>query len=52
MGKLHGRVAIITSAARGRGRACVKRLAGLGAKVAVADLSLRSYEDLRPRPTI
>src|SRR5260370_35981389 len=44
MGKLNGKVAIVTGAARGLGRAYAKRLAGLGAKVAVADLNLRSYE--------
>ncbi|MBV8357272.1 MAG: hypothetical protein JO189_04965 [Deltaproteobacteria bacterium] len=32
-------------AARGLGRAYAKRLAGLGAKVAVADLNLHSYEE-------
>src|SRR2546427_12469520 len=36
---------IVTGAARGLGRAYAKRLAGLGAKVAVADLNLRSYEE-------
>src|ERR1700745_280348 len=45
MGKLDGKVAIITGAARGLGRAYAKRLAGLGAKVAVADLNLHSYEE-------
>jgi 3-oxoacyl-[acyl-carrier protein] reductase len=45
MGKLDGKVAIVTGAARGLGRAYSKRLAGLGAKVAVADLNLRSYEE-------
>src|SRR5579864_9718712 len=45
MGKLDGNVAIVTGAARGLGRAYSRRLAGLGAKVAVADLSLRSYEE-------
>jgi 3-oxoacyl-[acyl-carrier protein] reductase len=45
MGKLEGKVAIVTGAARGLGRAYAKRLAGLGAKVAVADLNLRSYEE-------
>src|ERR1700719_5010775 len=45
MGKLDGKVAIVTGAARGLGRAYAKRLAGLGTKVAVADLNLRSYEE-------
>src|ERR1700680_3421884 len=45
MGKLDGEVAIVTGAARGLGRAYAKRLAGLGAQVAVADLNLRSYEE-------
>src|SRR3977135_1523599 len=43
MGKLDGKVAIVTGAARGLGRAYARRLAGLGAKVAVGDLNLRSY---------
>ena len=45
MAKLDGKVAIVTGAARGLGRAYAKRLAGLGAKVAVADLNLHSYEE-------
>src|SRR5467141_2191513 len=45
MGKLDGKIAIVTGAARGLGRAYAKRLAGLGAKVAVADLDLRSYRE-------
>jgi len=45
MSKLDGKVAIVTGAARGLGRAYAKRLAGLGAKVAVADLNLHSYEE-------
>jgi 3-oxoacyl-[acyl-carrier protein] reductase len=45
MGKLDGKVAIVTGAARGLGRAYAKRLAGLGARVAVADLNLHSYEE-------
>jgi 3-oxoacyl-[acyl-carrier protein] reductase len=45
MGKLDGKVAIVTGAARGLGRAYAKRLAGLGAKVAVVDLNLRSFEE-------
>ena len=42
MGKLDGKVAIVTGAARGLGRAYAKRLAGLGAKVAVADARMRN----------
>jgi 3-oxoacyl-[acyl-carrier protein] reductase len=45
MSKLDGKVAIVTGAARGLGRAYAKRLAGLGAKLAVADINLRSYEE-------
>ena len=45
MGKLDGKVAIVTGAARGLGRAYARRLASLGAKVAVTDLNLRSYEE-------
>ena len=45
MAKLDGNVAIVTGAARGLGRAYAKRLAGLEAKVAVADLNLHSYEE-------
>jgi 3-oxoacyl-[acyl-carrier protein] reductase len=45
MGKLDGKIAIVTGAARGLGRAYAKRLAALGAKVAVADLDLHSYEE-------
>jgi 3-oxoacyl-[acyl-carrier protein] reductase len=45
MGKLDGKVAIVTGAARGLGRAYARRLADLGAKVAAADLNLKSYEE-------
>jgi 3-oxoacyl-[acyl-carrier protein] reductase len=45
MGKLDGKVAIVTGAARGLGRAYARRLAGLGAKIAVCDIDLRSYEE-------
>jgi NAD(P)-dependent dehydrogenase (short-subunit alcohol dehydrogenase family) len=46
--RAHGKVAIVTGAARGLGRAYVKRLAALVAKVAVADLNLRSREEFEP----
>src|SRR5437764_7333685 len=45
MGKVDGKFAIVTAAARGLGRAYARRLASLGAKIAVADLNLRSYEE-------
>jgi 3-oxoacyl-[acyl-carrier protein] reductase len=45
MGKLDGKVAIVTGAARGLGRAYARRLAGLGARIAVTDLNLKSYEE-------
>ncbi len=35
--------------ARGLGCAYTKRLAGLGAKVAVVDLNLRSYEEAKAK---
>ena len=43
MGKLDNKVAIVTGAARGLGRAYAKRLADLGARVAVTDLDLQSF---------
>src|SRR5882757_6245200 len=45
MGKLDGKVAIVTGAARGLGRGYALHLASLGAKVAVSDLNLKSYEE-------
>ncbi len=45
MGRLDGMAAIVTGAARGLGRAYARRLGGLGAKVAVPDPNLRSYEE-------
>jgi 3-oxoacyl-[acyl-carrier protein] reductase len=45
MGKLDGKVAIVTGAARGLGRAYALHLAGLGAKVALSDLDLESYRE-------
>ncbi|WP_439814312.1 SDR family NAD(P)-dependent oxidoreductase [Zavarzinia sp. CC-PAN008] len=45
MGKLDGKVAIVTGAARGLGRGYARHLASLGAKVAVSDLNLRSYQE-------
>lgn len=45
MRKLDGKVAIVTGAARGLGRAYAHRLAALGAKVAITDLNLKSYNE-------
>lgn len=45
MGKLDGKVAIVTGAGRGLGHAYALRLAALGAKVAVTDLNLKSYAE-------
>jgi 3-oxoacyl-[acyl-carrier protein] reductase len=45
MGKLDGKTAIVTGAARGLGRVYAHRVASLGASVAVWDADLRSYAD-------
>ncbi len=45
MGKLDGKVAIVTGAGRGLGRAYAHRLAGLGAKLAITDINLKSFEE-------
>lgn len=45
MGKLDDQVAIVTGGGRGLGRAYARRLAGLGAKVAITDLNLKSYTE-------
>jgi 3-oxoacyl-[acyl-carrier protein] reductase len=51
MGKLDDKVAIVTGAARGLGRAYAKRLAGLGAKIAVADIDLFSWREFETEAT-
>src|SRR5262245_40630856 len=45
MGKLDGKTAIVTGAARGLGRGYALRLAELGASVAICDRDLRSYAE-------
>lgn len=45
MGTLDGKVAIVTGAGRGLGRAYARRLSGLGAKLVITDINLRSFEE-------
>jgi 3-oxoacyl-[acyl-carrier protein] reductase len=45
MGKLDGKTALITGAARGLGRSYALHLASLGADVGVIDINLKSYEE-------
>ena len=42
---LDGKVAIVTGGGRGLGRAYARRLAALGAKITICDLSLKSFEE-------
>jgi 3-oxoacyl-[acyl-carrier protein] reductase len=47
MGKLTGKNAIVTGAARGLGREYALRLASLGANVGVIDINLKSFEEFK-----
>ena len=45
MGKLDGKVAVVTGAARGLGRAYALHLAKLGADVVINDINLQAYDE-------
>lgn len=45
LGKLSGKIALVTGAARGLGRAYGLRLASLGADVGIIDVNLHSYKE-------
>jgi NAD(P)-dependent dehydrogenase (short-subunit alcohol dehydrogenase family) len=47
MGKLDGRVALVTGGAQGIGRACVERLAADGARIVAMDIDPRGADALR-----
>lgn len=47
MGKLTGKTAVVTGAARGIGREYALRLASLGANIGVIDINLKSYQDFK-----
>lgn len=47
MGRLSGKVVLVTGAARGLGRSYALHLAKLGADVGVMDINLKSYEDFQ-----
>ena len=47
MSKLQGRVAVVTGAASGIGRALAHRLADAGAKLAISDIDMKGLEETR-----